>query len=87
MRLLTSKDSDSSSRLDKNGEKALNDNIVLKQLIINNHTEPANKGKIKGHLSLEHRLRFFKTFKKITKNQGFHLTFKLNDLQVLFSPQ
>ena len=81
MRLLTSKDSDLSSCFDKNGENALNINNVLKQIIIDNHTEPANKGEIKGHLSLEHIFGFCKTFKKITKNLGFHLTFKMNDLQ------
>ena len=81
MRLLTSKDSDLSSCFDKNGENALNNNNVLKQILINNHTEPANKGEIKSHLSLEHIFGFCKTFKKITKNLGFHLTFKMNDLQ------
>ena len=81
MRLLTSRDGNLSSCFDKNGEKALNDNNVLKQLLINNHTEPVNKGKIKRHLPLEHIFGFCKTFKKLSKNLGLHLTFKINDLQ------
>ena len=48
--------------------------------LINNHTD-ANKGKIKGFLYLEDIFGFCKTFEKVTKNLGFHLTFKTNDLQ------
>ena len=81
MRLITSKDSDLSSYFDKNGESVLNDTNPLKQILINNHALEANKGKIKGHLALEHIFGFCKTFKKITKNHGFHLKFKMNDLQ------
>ena len=67
MRLLTSKDSDSSSCFDKSGESALNDKNLLKRILINNHTD-ANKGKYKGKLELGH-------------NFGFHLTFKTANLQ------
>ena len=81
MRLLTSKDSDLTSYFDKNGESVIDDNNPLKQMLINNHDEAANKGNIKGHLALEHIFGFCKTFKKITKNLGFHLKFKMNDLQ------
>ena len=81
MRLLTSKDGDLSSYFDRNGEAVINDNNPLKQILINNHDVVANKGKIKGHLSLEHIFGFCRTFKKITKNLGFHLKFKMNDLQ------
>ena len=49
-------------------------------MLINNHTD-ANKGKIKGYLYLEDIFGFCKTFKKVTKNLGFHLQFKTNDLQ------
>ena len=49
-------------------------------MLINNHTD-ANKGKIKGYLSLEDIFGFSKTFKNVTKKLGFHLTFKTNDLQ------
>ena len=81
MRLLTSRDSDLSSYFDKNGESVLNNDNSLKQISMNNHAQEANKGKIKGHLALEHIFGFCKTFKKITKNLGFHLIFKMNDLQ------
>ena len=49
-------------------------------MLINNHTE-ANKCKIKGYLYIEDVFGFCKTFKKVTKNLGFHLSFKTNDLQ------
>ena len=55
------------------------------KMLINNHTD-ANEGKIKRYLYLEDVFRFCKTFKKVTKNLGFHLTFKTNDLQnVIYS--
>ena len=50
------------------------------KMLINNQTD-VNKGKIKGYLYLEDIFGFCKTFKKVTKNLGFHLTFKTNDLQ------
>ena len=50
------------------------------KMLINNHTD-AYKGKIKGYLYLEDIFGFCKTFKKVTKNLGFHLQFKTNDLQ------
>ena len=81
MRLLTSKDSDLSSYFDKHGESVIDDDNPLKQMLINNHDEAAIKGNIKGHLALEHIFGFCRTFKKITKNLGFHLKFKMNDLQ------
>ena len=49
-------------------------------MLIDNHTDP-NKGKITGYLYLEDIPGFCKTFKKVTKNLGFHVTFKTNDLQ------
>ena len=48
--------------------------------MIDNHTD-ANKGKNKGHSCLEDIFGFCKAFKKVTKNLGFHLSFKTNDLQ------
>ena len=48
---------------------------------IDYHNAVANKRKIKGQLPPEHIFGFCKTFKKITKNLGFHQTFKMNDLQ------
>ena len=81
MRLLTSKDADLSSYFDKNGESVIDNNNPLKQILINNHTVDANKGRVKGHLALENIFGFCKTFRKITKNLGFHLRFKMNNLQ------
>ena len=49
-------------------------------MLINNRTD-ANKGKIKGYLYLEDIFGYCRTFKKVTKNLGFDLTFKTNDLQ------
>ena len=46
------------------------------KMLLNNHTD-ANKGKIKGYLYLEDIFGFCKTFKKVTKNLGFHLQFKM----------
>ena len=88
MRLLTSKVSYLSSCFDKNEENALNKNNVLKQILFNNHATDVNKGKIKGQLPLERIFGFCKTFKKITKNLGVHITFKTANLQdILYSPQ
>ena len=49
-------------------------------MVINNHTD-ANRGKIKGYLFLEDIFGFRKSFKKVTKNLGFHLMFKTADFQ------
>ena len=49
-------------------------------MLIDSHTD-ANKCKIKGSLYLEDIFGFRRTFKKVTKNLGFHLTFKTIDLQ------
>ena len=86
MRALTSKDGDLLSHFNNfNETQNGSNNTLLKQMLFNNHTE-ANRGKIKGHLPLEHIFGFCKTFKKITKNLGFHLTFRTNDLQdILFT--
>ena len=71
MRLLTSKVSDLSSYIDKYGEAVINDDNPLKQLLINNHAVEANKGKIKGHLALEHILGFCKNFQKNENKSWF----------------
>ena len=81
MRLLTSEDSDLSSCFDKNFEKALDNSNPLKQILLSTHAEEVNKGKIKDQLPLEHTFGFCKTFKKFTKNLGFHVTFKMIDHQ------
>ena len=92
MRAISNKDGDLISQYDNNNE---NDIPVLERLtdlppqirstphqkmLINNHTDN-NRGKIKRYLYLEYVFRFCKTFKKLPKNLGFHLTFKTNDLQ------
>ena len=92
MRAISNKDGDLLSKFDNINE---NDIPVLNRLadlpvqirdtphqkmLINNHTD-ANKGKIKGYLYLEDIFGFCKTFKKVTKNLGFHLSFKTNDFQ------
>ena len=92
MRSISNKDGDLLSQFDNINE---NDIPILEQLadlpiqirdtphqkmLINNHTD-VNKGKIKGYLYLEDIFGFCKTFKKVTKNLGFHITFKTNDLQ------
>ena len=97
MRAISNKDGDLLSQFDNINE---NDIPVLERLadlppqirdsphqkmLINNHTD-ANKGKIKGYLYLEDIFGFCKTFKKVTKNLGFHLTFKTNDLQNIIYP-
>ena len=84
MRSLTSKDGDLLSHFDKFNDGDTNysiNNTSLKQIFIDNHTLPVNSGKIEGQLPLEHVFGFCKTFKKITKNLGFHITIKTNDLQ------
>ena len=92
MRAISNKDGDLLSQFDNINE---NDIPVLNRLadlpvqiqstphqkmVINNHTEN-NRGKIKGYLYLEVIFGFCIIFKKVTKNLGFHITFKTNDLQ------
>ena len=89
MRLVSSRDGDLLSQFDNineeigNNEAATSDNIrrtSLNKMLISNH-EDANRGKIKGQLPLEHIFGFCKTFKKVTKNLGFRITFKTANLQ------
>ena len=83
MRAISNKDGDLLSQFDNNE----NDIPVLNRLadlpvqnrdtphqkmLINNHTD-ANKGKNIGYLYLEDIFGFCKTFKKVSKNLGFHL--------------
>ena len=84
MRALTSKDGDLLSHFDyiNEGNTIVDFNSTsFKQMLNDNHTDPANKVKIKGRLLLEHVFGFFKTFKKVTKNLKFHLTLKTKDLK------
>ena len=87
MRVLSNKDDDSLSQFDNINEKDIPILNRLKDLpaqvrdtphekmLINNHTD-ANKGKIKRYLYLEDIFGFCKTFRKVTKNFGFHLSSK-----------
>ena len=90
MRTLTSKDDDLLSQFDNNNEEVgVDDNATadiirdtsLKKMLIDVHDQDANKGKIKGQISLENIFGFCKTFKKVTKNLGFHITIKTTNLQ------
>ena len=91
MRAISNKDGDLVSQFDNINE---NDIPILERLanlppqirdsshqkkLISNHTD-ANKGKIKGYLYLKDFFGFCKTFEKVTKKLGFHITFKTNDL-------
>ena len=85
MRVLTSKDGDIISYFEKINERDVN-NTTLRQRLIINHTVAANKGKLTGQLPLEHIFGFCKTFKKVTKGLGFHISFKTANLQdILFT--
>ena len=46
--------------------------------LIDNHAD-TNEGKIKGYSYLDDIFGFCKTFEEVTKNLGFHVTFKTND--------
>ena len=86
MRVLTSKDADLLSQFDNinegNSDADFNSTSLKKMLIDNHDTvgQEVNKGKIKGQLALENIFGFCKTFKKVTKNLGFHVTFRTADL-------
>ena len=97
MRAISKKDGDLLFQFDINNE---NDNPILERLadlppqirsslqqkmLMDDHTD-ANKGKIKQYLYLEDISGFCRTFKRVTKNLGIHLTFETNDLQnIIFS--
>ena len=87
MRSITSKDSDLLSQFDninENNGDADFDSTSLKKMLIDNHNvagQEINKGKIKGQLALENIFGFCRTFKKVTKNLGFHIKFRTADLQ------
>ena len=93
MRLVSSRDGDLLSQFDNINEEigandaATSDNVrqtSLNKMLITNH-EAANRSKIKGQLPLEQIFGFCKTFKKVTKNLGFRITFKTANLQDIIS--
>ena len=49
-------------------------------MLINNPTDD-NKGKIKGHLHLEDKFGFCKSFRKVIRNLSFHIIFKTVSLK------
>ena len=87
MRVLFSKDGDLLSQFDNINEGNTDDDFdstSLKKMLIDNHNvigQEVNKGKIRGQLALENIFGFCKSFKKITKNLGFHISFRTADLQ------
>ena len=82
MRTLTSRDGDLISHFDKIDESETEiDKTLLHHHLTKNHDIAANKGKVRGQLLLEYKFGFCKTFKTITQQLGFHLTFKTADLQ------
>ena len=82
MRALTSKGGGLVSHCDKIDEsEAEIENKSQHQHLNNNHDVDANEGKLKVVLSLQNIFGLCKTFKKVTKQLGFHLTFKTADLQ------
>ena len=86
MRQLTSKIGDLLSHFDEIDEsQAETENTSLKHLLINNHDLAANKSKIKRQLPLEYIFGVCQTFKKVTKQSSFHLTFKTTDIQDIFN--
>ena len=84
MGVLTSKDGDILSQFDNINESNTDDDFdstSLKKILIDNHKKDADRGKIKAQLPLEHIFGFCKSFKKITKNLGFEITFTTAKLQ------
>ena len=84
LRVLTSRDGDLLSQFANIIEGKTDadfDSTSLKNMLNNNQTTAANKGKIKGQLPLEHIFGFCNSFEKVTKNPGFHITFKTANLQ------
>ena len=83
MRPLTSKDGDLLSRFNNINDTDANTsmkNNSLNDRLINSHSVAVNRRKIGGQLPLEHIFGFCKTFRKVNKNLGFHLTFKTPEL-------
>ena len=84
VRVLTSKDGDLLSQFDNINEGNKNDDFdstSLKQMLIDNHEDDADRGKIKAQLAHEQIFGFCKSFKKVTKNLGFEITLKTANLQ------
>ena len=73
---------DSLSYFDKNNEtEAGFGDSSLKQTLVNKHEVDANTRKVTEHLPYESIFGFCKTFKKVSKQLGFHIASKTADLQ------
>ena len=90
MKLISSRDGDLLSQFDNINEgvgandAATADNIrttSLNKMLITNHENDADRGKIRGQLPLSDIFGFCRTFKKVTKNLGFRITLKTANLQ------
>ena len=90
MRVVSSRDGDLLTQFDNidktvgaddHATTATIQDTSLHKMLISNHENDPNCGKTKGQLPLEHISGFCKTFKKVTKNLGFHITFKTANLQ------
>ena len=92
MKVISNKDGDLLSQFDNTNENDIPNLSKItdlppqtrstphQKMLVGNHID-ANKSKIKGYLYLDDLFVFCKTFKKVTKNLGFHLMLKTNDLQ------
>ena len=92
MKMISNKDGDLLSQFDNINENDIPSLSRIKDLppqirstphqrvLIDNQID-ANKGKNKGYLNLQVIFGFCKSFKNVTKNLGFHLMLKTNDLQ------
>ena len=95
MKVISNKDGDLLSQFDNTNENDIPilsriDDLPIQirstphqKMLIDNHID-ANKGKIKGYLYLEDIFGFCKTFKKVTKNLGFHLMLKQLTYKILY---
>ena len=59
--------------------KKNNNKKTLREILIDNPANEANKAELLGQLPLEHIMRFCNTFDKVTKNLGFNKLLKTND--------
>ena len=84
MRVLTTKDGDLLLQFDNIYEGNTNDDFdsnSMKKMLNDNSENDADRGKIKAQLPLGHIIGFCKSFKKITKNHNFEISFETANLQ------
>ena len=84
--LLTQKDGDLSTYFDVIDENEDGiDKSSLKQVLINNHITPDNRGITRGHLPLEFFFGFAKTLKKQTKDLDSNLRTSNRKRDILYT--